>query len=70
MSESGAQLNPYGIVGQPLTRDYLAKQLPMFQHRIPKSSQVSRVGVVPGLACSVKKHLSVVTVLVLIIRGY
>lgn len=41
MSEGG---NPYGIVGQPLTRDYLAKQLPMFQHRVPKSTQVSLLG--------------------------
>ena len=40
-SGSSISVSPYGIVGQPLTIEYLAKQLPMFQHRVPKGTQVS-----------------------------
>ena len=31
----------YGVVGQPLTKDYLAKQLPIFQPKVPTNSQVT-----------------------------
>ena len=30
----------YGVVAQPLTQDYLAAQLPMFQLKVPTFSQV------------------------------
>lgn len=39
-SGSSVSVSQYGVVGQPLTRDYLAKQLPMFQHKVPKSTRV------------------------------
>ncbi len=42
-SGSSASVSPYGIVGQPLTKEYLAKQLPMFQHSVPKSTRVRAV---------------------------
>lgn len=32
----------YGVVGQPLTQDYLARQLPIFQQKVP-SSQVGLI---------------------------
>ena len=32
--------NFYGVVGQSLTPEYLARQLPMFQQKVPKSTQV------------------------------
>jgi len=38
MSNSNA--NVYGVIGQPLTPDYLAKQLPLFLHKVPKSIEV------------------------------
>ena len=44
-SGSSVSVNPYGIVGQSLTREYLAKQLPMFQHRVPKSTRVSNYAI-------------------------
>jgi len=30
----------YGVVAQPLTQDYLAAQLPIFQPKVPTFSQV------------------------------
>lgn len=32
--------NFYGVVGQPLTQDYLARQLPIFQPKVPNSQVI------------------------------
>ncbi len=37
---SGAAANMYGVIGQPLTTEYLASQLPLFQQRVPRGTQV------------------------------
>ena len=46
-SRQGAEMNERtaSVPRQRLTRDYLAKQLPIFQERVPKSAQVRIRGV-------------------------
>lgn len=52
----------YGIVGQPLTQDYLARQLPIFQQKVP-NVQVKQLASRLHAQCSylTQSHVSPLT---------